>query len=99
LAEAIHERVDFSLSLKEIPSEEFVKTFKQKYEMEFIRLETLDPIIEKSDVRSSKNYQSGKTSGIYTSNGGSLYNQVPSKQVSVASLQQISQHSNQIVND
>ena len=87
MAEAIHERVDFSLSLKEIPSEEFVKTFKQKYEMEFIRLETLDPVIEKSDVRSSsKNYQSGKTSGMYTSNGGSLYNQVPSKQVSVASL-------------
>lgn len=28
LAEAIHERVDFSLSLQEIPSEEFVKSFK-----------------------------------------------------------------------
>ena len=56
LAEAIHERVDFSLSVQEIPSEEFVRNFKQKYEMEFIRLETLDPIVEKSEPRSSKNY-------------------------------------------
>ena len=73
LAEAIHERVDFSLSVQAIPSEEFVKNFKQKYEMEFIRLETLDPIVEKSEPRSSKTYQSGKNSGLYQSNGGSAY--------------------------
>ena len=77
LAEAIHERVDFSLSLQQIPSEEFVKSFKQKYEMEFIRLETLDPAADKSEVRSSRNYTSGFS--------GSVYSQIPSKQVSIAS--------------
>lgn len=65
LAEAIHERIDFSLSLKSIPSEEFVRNFKQKYEMEFIRLETLDPIVDKSDGPSSKSYTNGTKNGLY----------------------------------
>lgn len=42
LALAIHENRDFSLSIKQIPDPNFVKTFKEKYEMEFIRLKALD---------------------------------------------------------
>jgi len=40
LVKAIHEKIDFSLSLKNIPSETFMKTFRKKYEIEFMRLES-----------------------------------------------------------
>lgn len=38
LAQAIHERVDFSFSLQQIPSKDFVQNFRQKHETEFLRL-------------------------------------------------------------
>lgn len=43
LAKAIHQNLDFSFSVKQIPSPDFVQTFRKKYECEFLRLETLDP--------------------------------------------------------
>jgi hypothetical protein len=42
LALALHENRDFSLSIKSIPDPNFVKMFKEKYEMEFIKLKALD---------------------------------------------------------
>lgn len=43
LAQAIHEKVDFSFSIHKIPSDDFLVNFRQKYELEFIRLESMDP--------------------------------------------------------
>ena len=50
LARAIHNNVDFSFSIKKIPSHDFTKNFRQKYEMEFIRLEALEPMNDCDNV-------------------------------------------------
>lgn len=42
LIECIHEKVDFCLSFKEIPNQDFVRRFKQQYENEFLKLEAFD---------------------------------------------------------
>lgn len=42
LVKAIHNSVDFSFSLKQIPSTEFIKSFREKYEVEFTRLQLED---------------------------------------------------------
>lgn len=44
LVKAIHENLDFSLSVKKIPSDSFVQKFKQKYELEFLKMESLEAI-------------------------------------------------------
>lgn len=44
LVKAIHENLDFSLSLKQIPSETFVQDFRRKYELEFMRVESFDAL-------------------------------------------------------
>ena len=41
LVQAIHAKTDFSFSVPEIPSEDFLHSFKQKYEFEFIRLDSM----------------------------------------------------------
>ena len=41
LIECVHEGTDFCLSFKDIPNPDFVRRFKQQYEQEFFRLETL----------------------------------------------------------
>lgn len=43
LVKAIHENVDFSFSIKKIPSSTFVQQFRQKYKIEFMKLQDLDP--------------------------------------------------------
>ena len=50
LVKAIHENLDFSLSVKQIPSLNFVKNFRIKYEMEFLRLESMEPLGERMDT-------------------------------------------------
>ena len=39
---AIHEGIDFSLSLKDVPQEGFERTFRTKFEFDFFRLEAMD---------------------------------------------------------
>ena len=41
LIECVHEGTDFCLSFKEIPNPDFEKRFRQQYEQEFFKLETL----------------------------------------------------------
>ena len=41
LIDCIHEGTDYCLSFKEIPNPDFIKRFRQQYENEFIKLETL----------------------------------------------------------
>ena len=47
---AIHENLDFSLSVKQIPSLSFVKNFRCKYEIEFLRLESMEPLGDRMDT-------------------------------------------------
>jgi hypothetical protein len=42
LVKSIHENVDFSFSVKNIPSKDFVQNFKEKYEVNFMRLESVE---------------------------------------------------------
>ena len=42
LVKAIHMNLDFSFSVKKIPSPDFIKNFRIKYEKEFKRLEGLE---------------------------------------------------------
>lgn len=56
LAKAIHQNIDFSFSIKRIPSQEFINKFKLKYEQEFLRLETLDPHYEGDNLYNAKNH-------------------------------------------
>jgi hypothetical protein len=44
LIECIHEGTDFCLSFKEIPNPDFERRFRQQYEAEFLRLETLSKL-------------------------------------------------------
>lgn len=44
LVQAIHEKTDFSFSLRDIPSVDFEANFRRKYEVEFMRIETMDPV-------------------------------------------------------
>jgi len=46
LVKAIHENTDFSFSMKKIPSTTFVSQFRQKYVIEFMKIENMDPIAE-----------------------------------------------------
>lgn len=46
LIECINENTDFCLSFKEIPNADFVKRFRNKYENEFVKIETLKNIRE-----------------------------------------------------
>lgn len=43
LAKAIHTNLDFCFSVKQIPSPDFIPNFRSKYEVEFIRLDTMEP--------------------------------------------------------
>jgi hypothetical protein len=42
--QAIHEKTDFCFSLKEIPSTTFHAEFRRKYEIEFMRIENMEPM-------------------------------------------------------
>ena len=44
LVQAIHERTDFSFSHKAIPSSTFEAEFRRKYEIEFMRIENMEPM-------------------------------------------------------
>lgn len=44
LVDAVHNKSDFSFSLKDIPSVDFESGFRRKYEIEFMRHETLAPM-------------------------------------------------------
>jgi hypothetical protein len=44
LIECIHEGTDFCLSFKEVPNPDFEPRFRQKYESEFLKLQTLSSI-------------------------------------------------------
>ena len=44
LIESIHEETDFCLNFKMIPSQDFVKRFRQQYSNEFLKMETLQNI-------------------------------------------------------
>ena len=48
LVKAIHENYSFSLSVKKIPNQEFVQNFKRKYEVEFMRISSMDPFTEEN---------------------------------------------------
>lgn len=41
LIECIHEETDFCLAFREIPNPDFIRRFKQQYQTEFLKLETL----------------------------------------------------------
>ena len=41
LIECIHEGTDFCLSFKEVPNPDFEPRFRQKFESEFLKLQTL----------------------------------------------------------
>ena len=43
LAKAIHTNLDFCFSVKQIPSPDFTQNFRIKYDVEFIRLDTMEP--------------------------------------------------------
>lgn len=58
LVRAIHENIDFSLSLKRIPSETFLSTFRKKYEIEFNRLAS-EHFNLGGDTHHSEKYNSG----------------------------------------
>jgi hypothetical protein len=73
LAKAIHSNLDFSFSLKQIPSPDFVKNFREKYESEFMRLETLDPngsYHASERIIAANAYQSSGVSSVYSMNMG-----------------------------
>ena len=44
LVQAIHEKTDFSFSHKAIPSSTFEAEFRRKYEIEFMRIENMEPM-------------------------------------------------------
>jgi len=44
LIECIHEGTDFCLSFKEVPNPDFETRFRQKFESEFLKLQTLASI-------------------------------------------------------
>lgn len=81
LVKAIHENCDFSLSVKQIPSASFVKNFKKKYEIEFLRNESMDQLngVERN-TESQYTLQNAISSG-----HSSIYSQNLSRQISVAS--------------
>lgn len=62
LVKAIHENLDFSLSVKQIPSIYFVTNFRIKYEMEFLRLESMEPLGERIDTSHNLGRNIAKTS-------------------------------------
>lgn len=73
LAKAIHLNLDFSFSLKQIPSPDFVKNFRKKYESEFMRLETLDPVhstVNNDRIQDNRAHQSSGVSSVYSMNIG-----------------------------
>ena len=46
LIECIHESTDFCLSFKEVPNPDFVQRFRNKYDNEFSKIETIKNIRE-----------------------------------------------------
>jgi len=66
LVKAIHENYDFSLSVKHIPSPNFVDIFRKKYEIEFMRLETMDPLSTERYVDKTNGAGSSAHSSVYS---------------------------------
>jgi ribulose bisphosphate carboxylase small subunit len=65
--------LDFSFSLKQIPSPDFVQNFRKKYESEFMRLETLDPNYSNhasERIVAGVAHQSSGVSSVYSMNMG-----------------------------
>ena len=71
LVKAIHENLDFSLSIKQIPSDSFVQNFKQKYELEFLKMESLEQIGGGDYERQTDNYYTQN----HNPNSSSTYSQ------------------------
>jgi hypothetical protein len=44
LIECIHDSIDFCLSFKDVPNPDFEPRFRQKYESEFLKLQTLSSL-------------------------------------------------------
>ena len=80
LVKAIHERVDFSFSIKKIPSSTFVQQFKQKYTIEFMKLESFDP-------QSDSDHLNDNNHGLILSSAhSSVYSQNLGRSISMASI-------------
>jgi len=50
LVQAIHEKTDFSFSHRAIPSSTFEPEFRRKYEIEFMRIENMEPMTSERPV-------------------------------------------------
>jgi hypothetical protein len=85
LVQAIHDRTDFSFCLKDIPSADFESNFRRKYEIEFMKLESVDPI-----AGPSKQYSNPSALAV-SSVHSSVYSQNLGRTISVASIGQASQ--------
>jgi len=75
LIECVHEGTDFCLSFKEIPNPDFESRFRQKYESEFFKLQTLSKL-------DGKNADSGSDGEDNTQIGTSGYSSVNKNLVS-----------------
>jgi hypothetical protein len=92
LVKAIHENNDFSLSVKNIPKADFVQYFRRKYEVEFLRHETIDPLsIEIYVDDLNINPASSAHSSVYSQNLG--------RSISMASVASASSKQESIVQE
>lgn len=65
LVKAIHENTDFSFSIKKIPSDNFEYEFRKKYEIEFLKVQSLEPTSYDRDVQRIINMHDSTHSSAY----------------------------------
>ena len=83
MVKSIHDNIDFSLSVKKIPSETFLTNFRKKYDIEFNRLASLSN--DGFNLHLDNNHHSEKYNNGHSSAHSSVYSQNLGRNISVAS--------------
>ena len=83
MVKSIHDNIDFSLSVKKIPSETFLNNFRKKYDIEFNRLASLSN--DGFNLHLDSNHHSEKYNNGHSSAHSSVYSQNLGRNISIAS--------------